>query len=195
MAAPRADHDPSLFQAVEDLQLQALVPEFPVEALAVAVLPRAARGDIQGLRPKLLQPRAKSLGDHLGAVVTANMLRHAMAEHRVRQGLQHPKAVDAPLHLQGQALARVSVDERQNAQAAPVMGVAFHKIEAPDMVGPLRAETNAGAVVEPQPTAWPMLLGHLEPLTAPDALNPVLAHMPACDLQQSGDAAIVQARA
>src|SRR4051794_37784321 len=70
------------------------------------------------------------------------------------------------------------------------MGVALHKVKAPDVVGPLRAETNAGAVVEPQPTAWPMLLGHLEPLATPDALNPVLAHTPACDLQQSGDATV-----
>src|SRR3954453_24257848 len=70
------------------------------------------------------------------------------------------------------------------------MGVALHKVKAPDVVGPLRAAPNAGAVVEPQPTAWPMLLGHLEPLTAPAALNPVLAHTPACDLQQSGDPAI-----
>src|SRR3954469_8024948 len=190
MAAPRADHDPSLFQAVEDLPLQALVPEFPVEALAVAILPRAARGDVQGLGSKLRQPLSKGFGDHRGAVVTTNMLRHALLKHGIRQGLDHAQAVDAPLDPEGQALARVFVDERQNAQAAPVMGVALDKVEAPDMVGPLRPQPDAGAGVEPQPTAGPMLLGNLEPLATPDALNPVLAHTPACDLQQSRDPAV-----
>src|ERR671921_858178 len=117
MVAPGADDDLSLLQAVEDLAFQALVPELPIEALAVAVLPRAARGNVQGLRPELLQPLAKSLGDHLGAVVTANMLRHARLEHGIRQGLDHAQAVDPPLHSERQALARVLVDERQNAQA------------------------------------------------------------------------------
>src|SRR3954470_15224338 len=111
------------------------------------------------------------------------MLRHPLLEHGIRQGLDHAQAVDAPLHSEGQALARVFVNERQNAQAAPVMGVALHKVEAPDMVGPLRAETNARAVIEPQPTPWPVLSGNFEPLATPDALNPVLAHAPACDLQ------------
>src|SRR3982751_1649496 len=78
MIAPSPDHDLSLFEAGEDLPLQARVPEFPIEALAVAVLPRAAWGNVQGLRSKPGQPLAQSLGDHLGAVVAANMFRHAL---------------------------------------------------------------------------------------------------------------------
>jgi len=35
-----------------------------------------------------------------------------------------------------------------------------------------------------------MLLGHLQPLATPDALNPILAHAPACDPQQGGDPSI-----
>jgi hypothetical protein len=118
------------------------------------------------------------------------MLRHTLLEHRIRQGLDHPQAVDAPIDPQGQALARVLVNERQNAQAAAIMGLAFYKVETPDMVGPLGPQPDAGSVIEPQPTAWSVLLGNLEPLATPDALNPVLAHTPACDLQKSGDPAI-----
>ena len=39
--APRSDYDLSLLETVEDLAFQALIPQFPVEALAIAVLPRA----------------------------------------------------------------------------------------------------------------------------------------------------------
>jgi hypothetical protein len=39
---PGADDDVSLFQAGEDLQLQALVPELAVEALTVPVLSEAS---------------------------------------------------------------------------------------------------------------------------------------------------------
>src|SRR3954470_17429488 len=67
------------------------------------------------------------------------------------------------------------------------MGMALDKVEAPDMVGSFRSEPDAGAVVEPQPGAWPMFLRYFEPFTAPDALYPVPAYAPARDLQQGGD--------
>jgi hypothetical protein len=70
------------------------------------------------------------------------------------------------------------------------MGPALDKVEAPHVIGPFRPQPDAGAVVEPQPTAWLVLLGNLEPLAAPDALYPVLAHVPACHLQQGGDPAV-----
>jgi hypothetical protein len=34
------------------------------------------------------------------------------------------------------------------------MGMAFHKVEAPDVIGPFRPQTDAGAVVEPQQVPW-----------------------------------------
>ena len=49
MNAPLLDQDPCLVQAVEQFPVQELVTEFAVEALAIAVLPRAARLDIRGL--------------------------------------------------------------------------------------------------------------------------------------------------
>src|SRR3954471_20631220 len=65
--------------------------------------------------------------------------------------------------------------------------MALGKVEAPDMVGSFRSEPDARAVVEPQPGAWLVFLGNLQPLATPDALHPILAHMPARDLEQGGD--------
>src|ERR687894_213938 len=83
VVAPSADYDLCLLETVEDLPLQALVPEFPIKTLAVPVLPRAAGSDVQGLGSKLGQPCPKSLGDHLRPVVAPNMLRNALAEHGI----------------------------------------------------------------------------------------------------------------
>jgi hypothetical protein len=43
---------------------------------------------------------------------------------------------------------------------------------------------------EPQPTAFGLLLGYLEPLAPPDPLNPLVIHQPAGSSQQSRDLAV-----
>ena len=48
---PLLDHDLRLLQRVENLSIQALVPQLPIEALTVAVLPGTARFDVQGSGP------------------------------------------------------------------------------------------------------------------------------------------------
>src|SRR4051812_15031128 len=66
-------------------------PKFPIEALAEPVLPRAARGNGQGLCPQLGQPCSKSPGDHLRVVVAANMLRHALLKAHSAIRLSEPQ--------------------------------------------------------------------------------------------------------
>jgi hypothetical protein len=111
------------------------------------------------------------------------MLWHALLEHGISERLDHSEAVDAPVHPQGQALARVLVNERQDAQAAPIMGVALNKVEAPHVMGPLGPQPDAGAIMEPQPASGLVPLRNLQPFTAPDALNPIPTHRPACHLR------------
>src|SRR4028119_2469104 len=72
--SPGPNHHLRLPQAVEDLPLQALVLELAVEALAIPVLPGAAGLDVQRTGPEPCQPLPQSFGDHLRAVVAANML-------------------------------------------------------------------------------------------------------------------------
>jgi hypothetical protein len=49
----------------------------------------------------------------------------------------------------------------------------------PDMVGALRPQTEARAVVEPEAPAFRLLGGHFQPLTSPDPLDTLLVHQPA----------------
>src|SRR6266404_32263 len=45
--SPALDHDLGLLQRIKDLSVQALIPEFSVEAFAVAVLPGTSRLNVQ----------------------------------------------------------------------------------------------------------------------------------------------------
>ena len=50
---PLLDEYRCLGQCVEDLSVQELVSQFAVEALVVAVLPRTARRDVEGLEGEI----------------------------------------------------------------------------------------------------------------------------------------------
>ena len=56
MIAPLLDDDLRFLQAVEDLLVEAFVPQFTVEGLAIAVLPWAAGFDVEGLGPEPGKP-------------------------------------------------------------------------------------------------------------------------------------------
>ena len=85
------------------------------------------------------------------------------------------------------------VDQRQDVKAPAIVGLGLHEVEAPDVIAVDWAQPNARTVVQPKSAAWSMPLRDLEPLATPDALNPVLAHLPAVCLQQRGDAAVAVA--
>ena len=67
------DDDLGLGEAVEDLTVEQFVAELRVEALAVAVLPRASRFDERCLCADGYDPLPYSLGDELRAVVGTDM--------------------------------------------------------------------------------------------------------------------------
>jgi hypothetical protein len=89
-----------------------------------------------------------------------------------------------------QALARALVDQVQQSHRPSVMGESAHEIVCPDMVAVLWPQAHAGAVVEPKPPAWLLLLRHLQTLAAPDSLYAILAHLPARLLELDGDTSI-----
>ena len=83
VAPPCFDNDLGLGEAVEDLSVQQLVTQLRVEALAIAVLPRASRLDEGGLCSDGGNPLPYSLGDELRAVVGTNMARHTPQDEQV----------------------------------------------------------------------------------------------------------------
>ena len=67
------DYDPRFFERVEDLAIEELVPELRVEALDIAVLPRAARCDVGRLCADSRDTGLDGLSDELGPVVGSDM--------------------------------------------------------------------------------------------------------------------------
>jgi len=70
------------------------------------------------------------------------------------------------------------------------MCLGFDEVVAPDVIAPLRPETDAGPVIEPQTASRLMFLRYFQPLAAPDTLHTVGSNTPTCILEQLGDPAI-----
>jgi len=58
------------------------------------------------------------------------------------------------------------------------------------MIDMLRSQSDTRSVVEPEPTSLWLFHGNLQPLTAPQALDPLVVQLPAGIPQHGGDPAI-----
>jgi len=87
----------------------------------------------------------------------------------------------------------VLVDDRQHAGRLTVVCASHDEVVGPDVVRPSRPETDAGPVVEPQPSPLRLLHGNLQPLAPPDAFHPLVVDDPALGSQQRRDATIAVA--
>lgn len=81
----------------ELLTVEAFVPEASVEALHVAVLPRAAGFDVDRLDPILRDPLLDRLGDELAPVVASKERRCPMLLDRPAHPLQNVPAFQSPI--------------------------------------------------------------------------------------------------
>ncbi len=52
------------------------------------------------------------------------------------------------------------------------------------MVRPLRSKTDTGTVIQPETATFALLGWNLKPFTFPDALNPLVVHMPTRLIEQ-----------
>jgi hypothetical protein len=147
LIAPEFDDNLRLLQAVEDLLVQTLVAKLAVERLAVAVLPRTARLDVERSGAQLAQPAAHHLCGHFCTIVGANVLRNAMGKHDVGQCFDDTKTVDATGNPDSQAFAGKFIDQGHQPDAATVMGLGFDKVVAPDVIAMPGPKPDARAVV------------------------------------------------
>ena len=107
-----------------------------------------------------------------------------MVDHGLGQHIDHLVAVDPPPDMDRQALPRVLVDQVQEPHCPSIVGVGTHEVVGPDVIAMLRPQPRAGAVVEPQTSAWFLPLRHLQSFAMPFALHAILApfHPISCSL-------------
>src|SRR4051794_37272668 len=176
-----------LLQRLEHLPVQQLIPQSAVEGLAVGVLPRAPRGDVQRLRPTTGQPAPHRLRHELGAVVAADELRLAPHLEEVLQGRYHILGSQVPLHLDRQAFSGELVHHRQDPQAPAVDGLVVDEVVAPDVARALGPAAGAAVLALAQATAFPLDLGHFQALTTPEPVDPLEVDRPPLSHQQGLD--------
>src|SRR6476661_2973133 len=138
MAAPGFDDHLRFTSAAEPLEAQALVTEAAVEALVHAVLPRLTRIDQRRFDTRLLQPFEDRFAHEFGAIIRAQVAWRTAFADQPRQHLDHALRTDAAGDVDGQALARELVDDRQTFEALPVgTGIEY------EVVGPQEDGTRS----------------------------------------------------
>ena len=67
------------------------------------------------------------------------------------------------------------------------------EVVGPDVVAMLGPQPDARSVRQPEPSAFGLLPGDLQPLASPNPLDPLVVDEPACSAQQLGDLAVAVA--
>src|SRR5690606_22198910 len=116
VSPPCLDDDPGLGEAVEYLTVEQFITQLRVEALAVAVLPRAARLDEGSLGPDRHDPLPHGLGDELRAIVGTNMAGHTAQNEQIRQGVDDVGRIELAIDADCQALPSELVDDVEHAE-------------------------------------------------------------------------------
>jgi hypothetical protein len=120
--------------------------------------------------------------------------RHTAQDEEIGQDIDHVHGLELAGDPDRQALVRELVDEVEHAVLPSVMGAVLDEVVGPDVVRALGSEPDAGSVRQPEPPALGLLLGHLQPLSAPDPLHPLVVDHPASGrAQQLGDLAVAVA--
>jgi len=179
VASPCLDDDLGFGEAVEDLAVEQFVTKLRVEALAIAVLPRASRFDERGLCADSDDPLAHRLGDELRTIVGTNMTRRTAQDEQVRQDVDDVGRVELAVDPDRQSFSGELVDDVEHSEFPAIVGPALDKIIGPDMVGVSRPKPEARSVIQPETSSLRLFLGNLQPLPPPDALDAFGVHRPA----------------
>ena len=178
---------------VEDLAIEQLIAKAGVEALDVAVLPRTAPLDIGSLGADSGDPSLDGLGDELRSVVGADVTGDAAQDEEVGQNVDHIDRLELAGDTDRQAFMGELVEHVEHAILASVVGAVLDEVVGPDVIALLRPQPDARSVGQPEPAAFGLLIGDLQPLASPDTLDPLVVDYPARLAQQSCDLAIAVA--
>src|SRR3954463_94543 len=148
---PAFNHHLGFTQAVEDLAIQQFVAQARVERLHISILPWTARRDVGRLGTDHRNPALHRLGHELWAIVRANVPGYAAQDEQVGEHIDDVRRLEPAPHPDGQALVGELIEDVEQPELAPVMGAVLDEVVAPDVVGPLRADPDAGAGGQPQP--------------------------------------------
>ena len=191
-AAPAFHDDAGLGERVEDLTIEKLVPDAGIEALDVAVLPRAARRDVGCFGTDGGNPVLDGFRNELRAIVGPYVLWHAPKDEEIGQDVDHIRGFELPVEPDRQALQRELVDHVQHAILSAIMGAVLEEVIGPDVIWPFRPKPDAGAIALPDAAALGLPARDLQPFLPPDPLHPLVIDHPARAPQHGGNLPVAQ---
>jgi hypothetical protein len=191
--SPPFDEYLGLPERVKDLAIQQFVSEFPVEAFAIAVLPRTAGFDIEGSHSGICKPLAYCLSSEFRAVVRSDMLWWPMGHEEICEAMEHVIGFEVSFHNNGETFSTEFIYDIQYPDGTTVMRAVCHEIIGPDMMAMGGPEPDTRPIVEPQSSPLGLLLRNLQPLLAPDAFHPLMIDSPTPPSEQGCNPSITVA--
>ena len=183
--APVRRERPCLQQIREGLCAQQLVAKATVEALAVTVLPRRARLEVQGVDLRRPQELPQLRRDELRAVVAAHQPKHTQRQPRDRIASAEDRAPAGPtstgdlfMNWSRMALPRELVRQRQPTKRSATVAAVLHEVPVPHVV-----RTRFTAAIGPVRRVAKTPLSaqgsrHAKALPAAQAVHPLVVHTP-----------------
>src|SRR5260221_9485072 len=190
--APEAlDLDAGLGDRGERLHIQALVTQRAVEALAEAVLPGAARIDVERCRLVKSEPALNLMGHELRAIVATQIGRRAVGGEEPVQHADNPHGRQRGGDLNCQALAGELVHDWQQLEFGAGETRIMDEIVGPDVARMCRLCRRGRRYACTAPSAAG--LENLELGCPPEPMDPLAIDHPALPPQECPDAAITVA--
>jgi hypothetical protein len=183
MDAPGFNHNLGFLERVEGLHIQALIPQTSVEALALPILPGAARFNEQRLRALHFQPPLQAVGDELSAVVATEIHGNTVVLKQRLQRQSHILGPERTLHPDAQAFAREFVQHGQQPEATLRGQTVMHKVHRPHVI---RCSGLLGWFHTLTTLAFFGFLFNLKAFLDPNPPNPLDVDFPAFLVHQNG---------
>src|SRR5262249_41649332 len=114
------DHDLRIDPVFEPMHVQTLVPELAVERFVHPVQPGLSRIGEGGVDVSLCQPPYDRSGNEFGAIVAPEVSGCSVHADKLREHFDDTGRTNAAGYIDGQALARILVDDRQTLQLLAV---------------------------------------------------------------------------
>ena len=115
------------------------------------------------------------------------MLGCPVTNEQLAQRVKDIPGGELALDPDGEALACVLVDHAQHTEHPSIVGAVLHEVIGPDMAFVRWPQPHARAVIQPETAAFWLFHRYFQPLSPPDAVNPLLVHMPAVVPEQGRD--------
>ena len=120
---PVSEDDPGFAEGEDEFAVQAFLPESTIKALHVAILPWAPRIDVECFDFVILQPLLYGIGNKLGSVVRADVLRGTVLFDSFLQDRENITGLDRTVGMDAVTLASVLINQVEGTQLAAALGI------------------------------------------------------------------------